>query len=185
MKSKVLIILCSLLILVSCDTQLHFKLKSTEILDIDFGNRFNGSKITGINGYISDSTVVRIDGELFNSDKFYDFNIENDEIRFQVINEHLTEDFKYVIPDDLKYLSLDEFKKIIMDIEKFLKNNYDLSSFSFRLFPDSHNISILAEDLPVYMYDDGQFTKIEDITQINSPCLQVYGNETALILLLD
>lgn len=176
-KNSILIIGVLILFLASCGKQYSSKIKGFELEDLNFGSKFKNPQIASLRMQIYNSTVYGFEGDLYDQGQVYSFIIDDDKINYLWINE--TE------IDELGYFTFEEIKSILSNVNTFVKNEFQLSSYNVRLFSGSHNISILDENLLVYEYFNGNFLITTEVFKVKTTCLFLYGNDTFIIILLN
>lgn len=176
-KIKLLAIIIVLALIASCVSSGEEILDNTEISNFTFSPGFQDAEFISFNAQVNTSDFVSSSGE---------FTSRGDIYNFDILNNH----FSYLKIDDVGNVKIDsipmnELISVIDNTNDFLYETFKMQKYNLKLFVANHHISIIDSRQLVYSFSNGVFRQLDNITEISEMCLLIYGEGTALIILIS
>ena len=176
-RLRVVLVICSLVLMVSCSNYPPVELDGTDIESLDFGIVLQDSIIYKLFIQVGSQGITLMEGELFSDGQVYGFNLLDRQIVLEKSEGSWTMDSVGISPDELR--------QTLLDIQTFMGNEYDIQSFEARWFLLSHSIRVTDDGLHMYLYRNGNFYKHNQESEITEPCILVKAEDTVFFIFLN
>ena len=173
---RVVLVICSLILMVSCSNYPPVGLDGTDIDSLDFGKVLEDSIIYKLFVQVGSQGITLMEGELFSDGQVYGFNLLDRQLVLEKAEGTWAGDSVGISPDELM--------QILSDLQIFIGNEYDMQSFEARWFLLPHVIHGLDSTMPVYRYDSSGIWKSSWISEISTSCILVSTGDAAFMVLI-